>query len=301
MDEADSDDEDSLFSGVARPELNAGSLSLANDDDDDEDYDEVEAAPSATVDKGKKGADDSEEDNGLLSADAAFDPDTAPAGFDLDPFRVAGPVASAETTEAAHSSKQLHNRQAGKHPVKKMFVGGLDYATTDATLVKFFARFGKVQEATVVRAEDGRSRGFGFVTFVHQKGAAYCLNQAGDPPQVNIDGRSVAVRYAEDKGSGVPHYKMPARGQYNPKPAHSSAVQRAPGGQGRSEASAIGEGKRAAEPHGEEEEERGDAPKRKARKAKQEIVNVSRRQDAEPLYDKPITMRELFPKEFWRV
>ena len=24
-------------------------------------------------------------------------------------------------------------------------------------------------------------------------------------------------------------------------------------------------------------------------------------QDAEPLYDKPITMKELFPKEFWRI
>ena len=30
-------------------------------------------------------------------------------------------------------------------------------------------------------------------------------------------------------------------------------------------------------------------------------MTVTRRQDAEPLYDKAITMKELFPKEFWRV
>ena len=31
------------------------------------------------------------------------------------------------------------------------------------------------------------------------------------------------------------------------------------------------------------------------------IVTVSRRQDAEPLNKAPITMREIFPKEFWRI
>ena len=38
-----------------------------------------------------------------------------------------------------------------------------------------------------------------------------------------------------------------------------------------------------------------------AKKKKEEIVTITRRQDAEPLDKRPITMKELFPKEFWRI
>jgi hypothetical protein len=37
------------------------------------------------------------------------------------------------------------------------------------------------------------------------------------------------------------------------------------------------------------------------KRKKNEIVTVSKRQDAEPLNKKPITMKEIFPKEFWRI
>jgi len=30
-------------------------------------------------------------------------------------------------------------------------------------------------------------------------------------------------------------------------------------------------------------------------------VTVTRREDAEPLYNKALTMKELFPKEFWKI
>ena len=42
-------------------------------------------------------------------------------------------------------------------------------------------------------------------------------------------------------------------------------------------------------------------PRKRNRKKKEEIVTVTRRQDAEPLNKRPITMKEIFPKEFWRV
>ena len=47
--------------------------------------------------------------------------------------------------------------------------------------------------------------------------------------------------------------------------------------------------------------EGGGAQPRKSKKKKEEIVTVTRRQDAETLDKRPITMKELFPKEFWRV
>ena len=48
----------------------------------------------------------------------------------------------------------------------KLFVGGLAWATTDASLKAAFEPFGEVVDAKVILdRETGRSRGFGFVTF----------------------------------------------------------------------------------------------------------------------------------------
>ena len=56
---------------------------------------------------------------------------------------------------------------------KKLFVGGLPWATTDAGLEEAFARFGEIVQAKVVLdRETGRSRGFGFVTFESEADAS---------------------------------------------------------------------------------------------------------------------------------
>ncbi|KII83858.1 hypothetical protein PLICRDRAFT_119035 [Plicaturopsis crispa FD-325 SS-3] len=49
--------------------------------------------------------------------------------------------------------------------VSKMFVGGLNWDTTDEGLRKYFSEFGKVDACTIMRDPDGRSRGFAFLTF----------------------------------------------------------------------------------------------------------------------------------------
>lgn len=47
-----------------------------------------------------------------------------------------------------------------------MFIGGLNWETTDQSLKDYFSQFGEVQECTVMRdSATGRSRGFGFLTF----------------------------------------------------------------------------------------------------------------------------------------
>ncbi|KAF2435979.1 RNA-binding domain-containing protein [Tothia fuscella] len=51
-----------------------------------------------------------------------------------------------------------------------MFIGGLNWETTDQTLKDYFEQFGQVLECTVMRdGATGRSRGFGFLTFKDPK------------------------------------------------------------------------------------------------------------------------------------
>ncbi|KAK7719187.1 hypothetical protein SLS57_005922 [Botryosphaeria dothidea] len=52
----------------------------------------------------------------------------------------------------------------------KMFIGGLNWETTDQSLRDYFSQFGEVAECTVMRdGATGRSRGFGFLTFKDPK------------------------------------------------------------------------------------------------------------------------------------
>ncbi|KAI1178631.1 hypothetical protein F4777DRAFT_80182 [Nemania sp. FL0916] len=51
-----------------------------------------------------------------------------------------------------------------------MFIGGLNWETTDHSLREYFSQFGEVTECTVMRdGATGRSRGFGFLTFKDPK------------------------------------------------------------------------------------------------------------------------------------
>lgn len=46
-----------------------------------------------------------------------------------------------------------------------MFVGGLSWDTTKEGLQSYFCRFGEIVDCVVMSNDQGRSRGFGFVTF----------------------------------------------------------------------------------------------------------------------------------------
>ncbi len=79
----------------------------------------------------------------------------------------------------------------------KIFVGGLAWATTDASLRAAFEPFGEVTDSKVVMdRETGRSRGFGFVTFADDS-ACQAAVKAMDG--ASIDGRSVRVNEAQER------------------------------------------------------------------------------------------------------
>jgi RNA recognition motif-containing protein len=81
---------------------------------------------------------------------------------------------------------------------KKLFVGGLAWATSSESLQNAFEKFGPVREAKVILDRDtGRSRGFGFVTF-EEGGDGDTAMQAMDGAE--LDGRRIRVNEAEDRG-----------------------------------------------------------------------------------------------------
>ena len=80
---------------------------------------------------------------------------------------------------------------------KKLFVGGLAWATDDEALSRAFEEHGTVEEAKVICERDtGRSRGFGFVTFQTEEGASNAVKAMNGQ---ELDGRQLRVDFANDK------------------------------------------------------------------------------------------------------
>jgi RNA recognition motif-containing protein len=81
---------------------------------------------------------------------------------------------------------------------RKLFVGGLAWATDNSRLAGAFSEFGEVEEARViVDRESGQSKGFGFVTMDTPEAAEEAIKVLNDSM---LDGRRVRVSEANDNG-----------------------------------------------------------------------------------------------------
>jgi RNA recognition motif-containing protein len=77
---------------------------------------------------------------------------------------------------------------------KKLFVGGLPWATTSDDLKQLFAAAGTVSSATIITDKmTGRSRGFGFVEFDNDAEADAAVEQFNGK---EFNGRSLLVNEA---------------------------------------------------------------------------------------------------------
>jgi len=77
---------------------------------------------------------------------------------------------------------------------KKLFVGGLSYEATEATLRETFSRAGTVESATVITDKmSGRSKGFGFVEMSSEEEAQKVIEMFNGQ---EIDGKNVTVNEA---------------------------------------------------------------------------------------------------------
>eukprot|EP00698_Gefionella_okellyi_P010947 TRINITY_DN2867_c0_g1_i1.p1 TRINITY_DN2867_c0_g1~~TRINITY_DN2867_c0_g1_i1.p1 ORF type:complete len:204 (-),score=40.42 TRINITY_DN2867_c0_g1_i1:166-753(-) len=83
---------------------------------------------------------------------------------------------------------------------KKLFIGGLSWSTTDESLRRAFEQYGSVTEARVATdRESGRSRGFGFVTFVNDADGNTAISRLDGQ---DLDGRQIRVSESTGAGGG---------------------------------------------------------------------------------------------------
>ena len=84
--------------------------------------------------------------------------------------------------------------QIGVFMSKKLYVGGLSYATTDDGLHDLFASVGAVESAKIVMDRDtGRSKGFGFVEMASEQDAMAAIEKLNGS---EADGRRLTVNEA---------------------------------------------------------------------------------------------------------
>lgn len=80
---------------------------------------------------------------------------------------------------------------------KKLFVGNLDFATTADQLGRLFGEEGEVTDVFLpTDRTTGRPRGFGFVTFADEAGAAAALARFDG---TEVGGRRLRVSVAEER------------------------------------------------------------------------------------------------------
>lgn len=103
-------------------------------------------------------------------------------------------TATAPSTSALPSRKADLSRDAGK-----MFVGGLDWDTSEEKFRSYFAKYGEVLDHTIMRDANGRSRGFGFLTFSSKKSVDEVLKTQHILDGKVIDPKRAIPREEQDK------------------------------------------------------------------------------------------------------
>ncbi len=82
----------------------------------------------------------------------------------------------------------------------KLYVGNLNYDTTEDTLIAEFTAFGDVEEAFIPTDRDtGRPRGFAFVTMGNPEEAQAAMAELNGK---EIDGRAIVINEARPKRQG---------------------------------------------------------------------------------------------------
>lgn len=92
---------------------------------------------------------------------------------------------------------QGQRRRNSHAPGSKLFIGGLPYEVSTDDLKEMMEKQGSVQDCVVVKDDEGKSRGFGFVTFSSKEEAQSAISKYDG---YRIKGRRISVKDADNKG-----------------------------------------------------------------------------------------------------
>ncbi|MDD3474896.1 MAG: RNA-binding protein [Candidatus Dojkabacteria bacterium] len=80
---------------------------------------------------------------------------------------------------------------------KKLFIGNIEWATTVEDLKNLFGEHGEIEEAVIITDKmSGRSKGFGFITFVNDADADKAIEALNG---YELNGRALVVNEARKK------------------------------------------------------------------------------------------------------
>ncbi len=79
---------------------------------------------------------------------------------------------------------------------KRLYVGNLEYSTTDKELEDLFSSEGKVTYSKVITRSDGKSRGFGFVEMETEEEAKKAMEKFN---QSSFKDRTIIVNEAKER------------------------------------------------------------------------------------------------------
>lgn len=98
---------------------------------------------------------------------------------------------------ATHVSNDTENSQAIEN--RKLVVLGLPWETDEETLQQYFSQYGALEEAVIMKDRlTGKSRGFGFVTYLHQRDAQHVALT-----DHQVDGRRCEAKFALPRGGST--------------------------------------------------------------------------------------------------
>lgn len=107
--------------------------------------------------------------------------------------------------------KMPYSAKGTSYMSKKIYVGNLNYATTEDTLKNSFAAFGEVTSAVIIKDRfTDQSKGFGFIEMADEGAADKAI---ADMNGKEIDGRRVRVNVAEERPPRRPRFDNGAERQ----------------------------------------------------------------------------------------
>jgi len=104
--------------------------------------------------------------------------------------------------EVGSEPAEFKSRKVRIEMSKKLFVGNLSWGVDRDSLYQAFEGFGEIEDARVITDRDtGRSRGFGFVTFVDGDAGTKAMEEMNGK---EVDGRPLRVNEAVERQERAP-------------------------------------------------------------------------------------------------